>query len=97
MVEPVTRLMTSLREGDPVAYALAHARDRDAERIAERVGVPLGKVRSWRKGTLSLALWVVKEIAAILRLDDTLLEQHHEHRRQRQDEDVAAQRELDTA
>jgi hypothetical protein len=85
----------SLREGDPVAYALSHAREREAERIAELCGVPLGKVRSWRKGSLSLAPWVIAEIATVLKLDDTVLKQHHERRRRRQDADVKAQRELD--
>jgi hypothetical protein len=87
--------MPSLRESDRVAYELAHCRDRDALRIAERCGVPIGKIRAWRRGTLSLAPWVIEEIAAILRLDDQVLVEHHEHRRQRQAEDVAAQRNAD--
>jgi DNA-directed RNA polymerase specialized sigma24 family protein len=63
MVDTEPRLMASLREGDPVAYALSRAREYEAERIAELVGVPLGKVRSWRKGTLSLSPWVIRVIA----------------------------------
>jgi hypothetical protein len=87
--------MPGLKEADPVAYAIAHAREYEALRIAELCGVPLGKVRSWRKGSLSLSPWVIRVIADVLRLDDTVLEQHHEHRRQRHAEDVASQREQD--
>ena len=46
MVDEDARPMTSLREADPVAYAIAHARKSDIERIATQTGCPEGKVRS---------------------------------------------------
>jgi hypothetical protein len=86
-----------LKEADHIAWAISRARESEAERIAELCGVPLGKVRSWRKGSLSLAPWVIAEIATVLKLDDTVLKQHHQRRRRRQDDDVKSQREMDTA
>jgi hypothetical protein len=89
--------MPTLKEADPVAYAIAHARRKaDIERIATQTGCPEGKVRSWRHGTTSLAPWVIRVIADVLRLDDTVLE-HHWQCRQRHAEDVASQREQDAA
>jgi len=89
--------MAGLKDGDPVAYALAHARDRDAHAIAERIGVPIGKLRAWRKGSLDLSPWVVSEIARVLELDDQTLEQHYQRRRQRHAQDVGLQRALEEA
>jgi len=81
--------MPGLRETDPVAYAIAHARMPDIERIATQTGCPEGKVRSWRHGTLNLADWVVNEIATVLKLNDATLDQHRQRRRRHED-DLAA-------
>jgi hypothetical protein len=88
--------MPGLREGDPVAYAISRARPCDVETLAIRIGAPEGKIRGWRHGTTSLAPWVIRVIADVLRLDDTVLE-HHWQCRQRLAEDVASQREQDAA
>jgi hypothetical protein len=97
MVAPSARLMPSLKEGDPVAYAIAHARMPDIERIAARTGCPEGKVRSWRHGTLGLAPWVVNEIATVLNLNGQVLEQHRQRRRRHEDDERAARDERDAA
>ena len=89
--------MSTRREVDPVAHALSRARQSQAERIAELVGVPIGHVHGWRKGTTSLAPWVIRCIGDVLNLSDITLEQHREHRRRRHNQDVETQRELEAA
>lgn len=89
--------MPSLKEVDFVASRINRARNHEVERIATQVGCPEGKVRSWRRGTLDLADWVVVAIVRELNLGDQVLDVHRQRRRRRHDQDVAIQRELDTA
>jgi hypothetical protein len=87
----------SLKEADPIAYAISRARPRDVETLAIRIGAPEGKIRSWRHDTTSLSPWVIRVIADVLRLDDTVLDQHWHCRRRRHARDAATQRELEEA
>jgi hypothetical protein len=89
--------MPTLREVDFIASRLNRARNQQVEHIALRVGCPEGKVRSWRRGTLDLADWVVVEICRELNLDDQVLDVHRQRRRQRHAQDVKAQRHQEKA
>ena len=89
--------MPTLREVDPIAHALNRARDSEVARIAAEVGCSDSKVRSWRRGSLNVAPWIIDEIAKVLRLNDQVVEQHHQRRRRRQDEELNTRRELEAA